>query len=137
MNKKDEVNEWIEFAKRDFDTAVFLKTMYPAPFEIICYHCEQAVEKLLKGFLILNDDEFDKTHDLLHLNKKCISHDKGFDIITKECADLTIYGVNVRYPGNIHLKVEDAEKAINDAAKIKEFILNKINITFKDFANNK
>lgn len=41
--------EWLEFAAMDLDSAQFLLGMRPVPVEIICYHCEQAAEKLLKA----------------------------------------------------------------------------------------
>ena len=40
--------EWAQFARSDMDTAIHLfNTMRPMPLEIICYHCQQAVEKML------------------------------------------------------------------------------------------
>ena len=39
---------WIEFAKTDLGVAEHLdKQYYPKPLEIICYHCQQAVEKAI------------------------------------------------------------------------------------------
>ena len=35
MDKKIEIKEWIEYAKKDFNSAIFLKNMNPAPMEII------------------------------------------------------------------------------------------------------
>ncbi|EEG47745.1 hypothetical protein RUMHYD_03392 [Blautia hydrogenotrophica DSM 10507] len=32
--------------------SIFNEHMYPKPLEIICYHCQQSIEKLLKGLLI-------------------------------------------------------------------------------------
>ena len=40
-------SEWFELADMDFSAAEYLLGMRPLPVEIICYHCEQAVEKLL------------------------------------------------------------------------------------------
>ena len=47
--------EWLEFAAMDLDSAQFLLGMRPVPVEIICYHCEQAAEKLLKAVLVAAD----------------------------------------------------------------------------------
>lgn len=42
------VDEWLQFAKMDYDTARYLyETMRPKPLEIICYHCQQAVEQMV------------------------------------------------------------------------------------------
>ena len=57
--------EWLGFAAMDLDSAQFLLGMQPVPVEIICYHCEQAAEKLLKAVLVAADVEPPKTHDLI------------------------------------------------------------------------
>ena len=49
------VQEWFVVADRDIAAAEYLATMHPQPYEIICYHCQQAVEKYLKAFLLSND----------------------------------------------------------------------------------
>ena len=41
------VAEWFRFADDDLDTVLLLKEMRPQHHEIICYHCEQAAEKIL------------------------------------------------------------------------------------------
>lgn len=62
MANNNTVNEWIQFSDMDYNTAIFLfDTMRPKPLEIICYHCQQAAEKLLKGLLIFNNKPLQKT----------------------------------------------------------------------------
>jgi len=39
--------------------------MPPKPFEIICYHAQQAAEKALKAYWVFNDLTPQKTH-ILH-----------------------------------------------------------------------
>jgi len=43
----------------------------PAPEDAL-YHCRQAAEKALKGFLVWHDQPFPKTHDLGKLGKQAI-----------------------------------------------------------------
>ena len=58
MNKLDLVKEWFDIAADDMRSAVFLfDNLRPKPIEIICYHCQQAVEKAMKGYLINHDIE--------------------------------------------------------------------------------
>ena len=53
MKNERILKEWAEFARMDFLAAKHLyEHMHPKPLEIICYHCQQAIEKLLKGVLI-------------------------------------------------------------------------------------
>ena len=49
--------EWLEFAAMDLTPHSSLLGMRPVPVEIICYHCEQAAEKLLKAVLVAADVE--------------------------------------------------------------------------------
>lgn len=73
-----EYNEWISYSEKDFYTANFLITAGNPPIEIICYHCQQAGEKLLKAFLIKNDVTPLRTHDLTLLVNECIKIDNTF-----------------------------------------------------------
>ena len=100
MDRTSIVNEWLEFANKDISSAKYLLNMRPVPLEIICYHCEQAAEKALKGYLIKHDIEPPRTHDLRLLCKMCANIDNTFDDISKYCVNLTAYGVLVLL-GNI------------------------------------
>ena len=117
MKKKDLINEWIEYAQRDFQSAEYLTSMLPEPLEIICFHCQQAAEKVLKAYLISISIRTPKTHDLDELLELC----KGNNRITNLRA-LTIplndYSVVVRYPAVQSATIEDKEQALIAARKI-------------------
>ncbi len=49
MNNLDIAQEWFDIAEMDISSAKYLQNMQPIPREIICYHCQQSVEKYLKG----------------------------------------------------------------------------------------
>ena len=76
MSIKD-ATEWFQLADNDFDSAKLLDEAVRRHYEIICYHCAQAVEKYLKGFLIYHDVIPKKTHNLLFLNSLCIEKFKA------------------------------------------------------------
>ena len=42
----DDVKEWMKIADNDFDSAIILNQAYHKHYEIICYHCAQAVENI-------------------------------------------------------------------------------------------
>jgi len=73
----DDAKEWIEIADNDFDSAILLNEAVRKHYEIICYHCSQAVEKYLKGYLVSMDIVPKKTHDLRFLNNLCIELDNN------------------------------------------------------------
>ena len=54
MQKNEIVDEWLNYANMDMISAQYLTSLKPMPYEIICYHCQQTVEKLLKAIIIYN-----------------------------------------------------------------------------------
>jgi HEPN domain-containing protein len=128
MDKTSIVKEWLDFANKDISSAKYLLSMQPVLLEIICYHCEQAAEKALKGYLIHQDFEPPKTHDLRLLCKMCADIDKAFDNISQSCVNLTPYGVQPRYPFEIEILDSDMQKAVVDADHVMSFVLQKLQL---------
>jgi HEPN domain-containing protein len=64
--------------------------------EAVCFHCQQAVEKYLKAYLVRRSVDFGKTHNLEYLVELCSKQDEEF--CTLEVGNLTFYAVEVRYP---------------------------------------
>lgn len=72
---------------------------------ILCFHCQQAVEKFLKAFLIFNGIEIKKTHNIEYLLSECIDFDSEFSIIDPK--NLSDFGVDARYPGDMYIPSEE------------------------------
>ncbi|MED3348337.1 HEPN domain-containing protein [Bacillus thuringiensis] len=131
MRNIEDLKEWVFIAKSDLDSASYLSHMKPFPTAIICYHSQQCVEKLLKGFLALNGRPVPKTHNLLMLHKFCCRLDEKFSLILEQCVQLNGYATDVRYPYFEALTVQDGLIAIQHAQKVVLFYketLNKLNI---------
>ena len=122
MNGKPLGREWLDFAEMDLNAAEYLLDMRPLPVEIICYHCEQAAEKLLKGALVHFNVDPPRTHDLIQLCKLCSDMDARFEALADACVDLTPYGVQVRYPSDLELDESDTHSALRQCRAIYEFI---------------
>jgi HEPN domain-containing protein len=90
-------------------------------YEIICYHCAQAVEKYLKGYLAYKDIVSKKTHDLLFLNSLCIEHDCNFEEIKTECGYINRFTNDIRYPHKYETNENDVNYSINAVKKIRNF----------------
>lgn len=118
--------EWLEFASMDLDSAQFLLDMRPLPVEIICYHCEQAAEKLLKAVLVAADVEPPKTHDLIQLCKRCSAIDSDYEMLAEACIELSPYGVQVRYPSNLDLNEDDMRCALQMCRRIDAVVREKL-----------
>ena len=122
MDKNSVVKAWFDFANNDLTAAKYLLGLHPLKLEIICYHCQQSAEKILKGFLIDKNNDPPKTHDLRLLWRMCVEISDGFDEIEEACVRLTAYAVQPRYPMEIELSESDMQQAINDADRIMSFV---------------
>jgi HEPN domain-containing protein len=123
MGKCDVACEWLFYAKNDLESAEYLLGKRPVPVEIICFHCQQAAEKMLKGLLVLHEIRPSKTHDLLVLYDLCQPSTSDIDKILTQCKRLNPYSVEPRYPNELMISEQQIQTAIVDAREIFEFCL--------------
>ncbi len=64
------------------------------------FHCQQAAEKALKGFLTYHQQPFGKTHDIRELSKSCLHVDTTLGPMLERALPLTWYAWKFRYPGS-------------------------------------
>ena len=123
MKEIDIVNEWLQIAYDDYDSALFLfQNKHPKPLEIICYHCQQSVEKSLKAYLCAKGEDIPKTHEAGLLCRRCADFNSGFSDFNDHCEELEIYATGTRYPSRIEVEDRDAEKALEQALEIYNFV---------------
>jgi HEPN domain-containing protein len=118
-----DAKEWRDYADTDLRTAEHIaKDMWPVPFGIVAYHCQQAAEKYLKGFLILQDgNEPPHIHDLKKLCDLCKKYKPEFEKIELPCNILTTYAGQPRYPLEIFVDEPQMKMALHNASEIKKF----------------
>ena len=56
--------EWLTKASHDLQTARIVANATDGPLDTAIYHCQQAAEKSVKGWLTANNVTFEKTHDI-------------------------------------------------------------------------
>jgi HEPN domain-containing protein len=125
----DGVNEWVEKANNDLLNAeIILKSNFTKkPYDTVCFHCQQAVEKYLKGYLFKNSVVFPKTHVLEDLIKACSKIDPQFDTFLDQAGALSDYAVEMRYPDDYFMPSEqEAKEAFGTAVEIKKLVLAKL-----------
>ena len=76
-------------------------------YDSICFHATQAVEKFLKGFIIDNNQNVRKSHDLIYLWNEAVKIDSRFNGIQDDCETLNNYTAWVRY--SAHSPIEQHE----------------------------
>ena len=93
----EETRAWLDRARRDL-RAVRLLIAGDSHAEAL-FHCQQAVEKVLKAFLTFHQKAFRRTHDLSDLSPDCLSVDDTLQSVVANAECLTQYGWRFRYPG--------------------------------------
>jgi len=122
-----DIKKWISFAQMDLDSAVALSERFRPPLEIVCYHCQQTAEKILKAYIIASTNAPpQKTHELKDLLKVCVQYCADFDKFRAICGSLTSYIFLTRYPSNIDLTEYAMKQAIKDAGSVLEFTMSKL-----------
>jgi HEPN domain-containing protein len=131
MNRKTEIIiSWISKADHDLGSAIIIHRHLPEYKDTIAFHCQQAVEKYLKSYLIFLDIEFKRQHDLVYLAELINRKDEVTKELFDNLSELEDYAVEVRYPDlNIELTQEEIVNSINIAKDIRKFITNKMNIS--------
>lgn len=63
MSDEQYIRDWIEKANKDIKAVEKLRDDKDIT-EIVCFHCQQAVEKYLKALLIYKNQDIPKTHNI-------------------------------------------------------------------------
>ena len=120
------VGLWFDKAEADLTAANILFESNPLVLDIVCFHCQQAVEKYLKGFLVFYDVEFPKTHILEYLIKLCSKVDPVFNTI--ELNELSQFAVRARYPHDRYApEREETFYYLELGQNVRELVMFKIN----------
>src|ERR1019366_8932920 len=89
VRRRADTLSWFEKAHKDLRCAqIDLAAEPPAPEDAL-YHCQQASEKALKGFLVWHDQPYPKTHDLGKLGKQAVELDQTLEPLVDEVVEFT------------------------------------------------
>ena len=123
--------EWQLLAEQDMAVAYHLATtMTPIPTEIVAFHCQQAVEKYLKGVLVILGEDPPYIHDLPELCKIVEKHRPVFASISSPCSTITHFSVQPRYDLGLSLSESDMRIVLSDTKTIKDFLQQEISELF-------
>jgi HEPN domain-containing protein len=124
-DERNYVEQWLEKAANDLLAARLILDHQPIILDISCFHCQQAVEKYLKTFLIFHKKDFPKTHNIDLLLKTCSTiNDRFKEVDVKNLEDFAVRG---RYPHDFLLpSVEEAEEFYQITLEIKELVIMEI-----------
>jgi len=121
MNAPEAVR-WLAYARSDLNAArALLRDPEYFPRQV-CFLAQQAAEKAIKAVFVLLEIEFPFTHDLDRLRDLL---PEGWRVKTEfpDLAELTIWAVEARYPGDLPDVVEaDARHALQTAEAVYQAI---------------
>lgn len=112
--------------KADEDLLVIHNNIYAdrTPWSMVCYHAQQATEKMLKALLVYHGQTPPHTHDLVQLLALCVRIDASLTHFEGDCRVLTDFAVTGRYPDDFfvptandgHARAAEAQR-IYDAVR--------------------
>jgi HEPN domain-containing protein len=92
-------SDWYVMSEKDRRSAQILLDA-DGDNEVICFHCQQAVEKSIKGYLVSQTGMLQDGHNLSKLVLKTMQYEPGFQQYKKDAAFLNSYYMETRYPSD-------------------------------------
>ena len=114
---------WLEYSSDDLKSAeVLLKEEI---YNMVCFHSQQAVEKLLKSLIAAYGREIPRIHNLIRLHKICEDlYDGKIDVDEEGLIFLNDVYIDSRYPADFGIlpagqpSKDEAQKAYSYARQI-------------------
>lgn len=121
-----EVRRWL--AKAAHDRSAVRKILTPdcEELDIAAFHCQQAIEKMLKAYLTHHAVEFERIHDLGRLLDHCSDIDGAFDQLRDDVEPITLFAVSFRYPGPADPARKDVDHAESVVEKVWDFVTRRL-----------
>jgi len=124
--KRQLVQLWLCKASSDLRSVKILAAADDAPLDVAVYHCQQAAEKALKGYLSFKDRPIQRTHDVEDLVRQAMMVEPTFACVVADATTVKPYAVGFRYPSTV-LPLEpartDFDEALAAAQRIYDFVL--------------
>lgn len=112
--KREWVRAWLLKARNDLETARQISYLPDGHLDAAIYHCQQAAEKAVKGFLAFRDHRSERTHDVERLVALATGYEPGFSTWANVGSLLTPYATAYRYPGEAAV-LEPGRQEFEDA----------------------
>ena len=117
------VRGWMIKAQHDLDTARKLAQGPDPILDTAIYHCQQAAEKAVKGFLACHGQTVVKTHDVRFLVNQALVFEPVFEEWFEAAECVTPYATAYRYPDEVlEPTTEEFETAQEAAAGLVAFV---------------
>jgi HEPN domain-containing protein len=119
------IESWLDKAGHDLMSAQRLLEIEPMILDNACFHCQQAVEKCLKAFLVFHGRDIERTHNVIFLLSECANFDSVF--ATVDPLNINAYAVQGRYPdSNLMPTAKEAKSYYQLAVQVKSLVTQRI-----------
>jgi len=128
---KSDTSGWVFFAKNDMFTVELIIDHAELTGEV-AFHCQQAIEKYFKGYLVEYGNDPPRIHDLLKLYSE-VKNIKDWNLDKNILRDISDIYTVTRYPGNIGIKPDGRLPTIEEARCYFDFA-KKVESVFTELA---
>lgn len=98
--------KWLDKALLDLQAARILMTWNGDTCNI-AFHCQQAIEKALKGYLLFKTGRHFDGHNLTYLCRQAVQQDEMFTEWLDESAALNNLYIETRYPTDLPVAIDE------------------------------
>ena len=129
--------KWLDKALCDLQAARLLLT-YGGDHYNIAVHCQQAIEKALKGYLLFRTGRHFDGHNLTWLCKQAMQTDYHFSTWLEKSTLLNHYYIETRYPADrpFDIDTNTIMELIHSASEMLSFITEIIHFDFRSYHKN-
>ena len=115
--------DWFHKADADVQTVGILLA-HGGNMEVAAMHIQQAVEKYLKGYLLVTGWELDRIHDLPALLDEAVARNAAYDQFREFCETVNAFYFEARYPFMVEPpSEEEVRNFLEQTKQLIEFIL--------------
>jgi HEPN domain-containing protein len=130
--------DWMYYSYQDYESANVL-LQQDSCYNCIAFHCQQCIEKSLKGYLLFKKHKLFDGHNLTWLCKQAMNCDEHFIQWLTQCTLLNKYYIETRYPADIPLEVDlkTVTSIIECTAELLDFITEQLRFDLNSYHKRK
>lgn len=130
--------DWLYYANIDILAAKYLVEQSLC-YNTVAFHCQQAVEKAIKGYLLFRRHRLYDGHNLPWLCKQAMAEDPHFERWLDSASILNRFYIEARYPADFLLQLDEEQTRalVTGTSEMLEFITGLIHFDFASYRHKK
>ncbi len=108
-------------------------------YSLAAFHCQQCIEKALKGYLLFKKHKLYDGHNLTWLCKQAVLCDSHFGQWVSKSSSLNRFYIETRYPADIPFDIDTdtIDDLLQSTTEMLEFITEQIRFDFVSYHKRK